>query len=335
MAANTAFADFPRLCALMAGDGFLPRQLTYKSSRLVFSSGVFVLVGASAALITVFNAHTSNLIPLYAIGVFLGFTLSQFGMVRHWATELVALAQKIALMPKSGANPAGGSDFGRARSDLQRERHHVKVKMVVNFIGGLASCAVMTIFAVTKFMTGAWITVLLIPLIVYMFHRIHLHYVRVAQFLSLPWQHAEVAPYGDMRTVILIDDVNIGTLRMVKFAKTLGNPWIGLHINFDEARGERVRAKWNEMIGDGELKVIHSPFRFLLEPVMKFIVRERDKMNNGVVHVITGQLIVRSTMGGLLHSANARGLYDELKKIERVIVTNVPYQLDRRESSPR
>lgn len=316
MAANTSYADFPRLCALQAGDGYLPRQLTYKSSRLVFSWGIAFLSFSAAALIVIFNAHTSSLIPLYAIGVFLSFTLSQLGMVIRW--------QKI------------GRNIHNAHEHIKGEEDHThlkywRLKQIINLVGAIASGIVMVIFAVTKFASGAWVTVILIPAAVFLFHRINQHYLRVASFLSLPWKNAEVTAYPAMKTIILVDDVNTGTLRMVRFAKTLGHPWVALHINFDEHKAQRVQDKWNEMIGESELIFVHSPYRLLLEPVIDFINQEREKNPQGVIHMITGQLVVRGTFGPLLHSKNARGLYDQLQKIERVIVTAVPYHLERRQ----
>lgn len=317
MAANTSYADFPRLCALHAGDGFLPRQLTYKSGRLVFSWGIVFLSLTSGFLIYVFKAHTSSLIPLYAIGVFMSFTLSQIGMVVRW--------QKIGKKLKKSPNAqvSGG----------QEELHHVKgwrSKQIINLVGAIASGIVMSIFAITKFSTGAWVTVFLIPSMVWIFFRIHGHYKRVGKFLSLPWKKADVSSYVQMKTIILVDDVNTGTLRMIRFAKTLGHPWIALHVNFDHVRAESVQMKWNELIGESQLVFLYSPYRLLLEPIKDFLHQTKEEMPNGVIHIITGQLVVPGNFGHLLHSKNARGLYDELQKIESVIVTAVPYHLDNR-----
>ncbi|MBP7843488.1 MAG: APC family permease [Proteobacteria bacterium] len=301
MAANTSYADFPRLCALIAGDGFLPRQLTYKSSRLVFSTGVTFLSVCAGVLIFLFQAHTSSLIPLYAIGVFLSFTLSQWGMVIHWQKEGKA----------EGVTPP----------------KHWRLKQVINAVGALTSGIVMMVFAITKFSQGAWITVIIIPSLIMLFYRIHRHYQKVIEFLQVPIKKTDVIPYSNMKTIILIDDVNTGTFRMIQFAKTLGKPWAALHVNFDEARSEAVRKKWYETIPDGELVTIHSPFRLLLEPITDYIESEKSKLPNGMIHVITGQLVLHSNFGPLLHSKNARGLYEELKKIDRVVVTSVPYHL--------
>jgi hypothetical protein len=316
MAANTSYADFPRLCALHAGDGFLPRQLTYKSGRLVFSWGIVFLSVSAGVLIFIFNAHTSALIPLYAIGVFMSFTLSQIGMVVRW--------QKIGKKIDTQAF--------QKHAKGQEEAHHLKgwrLKQIINLVGGIASGLVMMIFAITKFTSGAWVTVFLIPAMVWLFFRIHGHYKEVGKFLSLPWKKADVSSYPQMKTIILVDDVNTGTLRMVRFAKTLGHPWVALHVNFDEARASAVQAKWQELIGESELVFVYSPYRLLLEPVTEYLTKARESMPNGVIQVITGQLVVPGHLGPLLHSKNARGLYDELQKIERVIVTAVPYHLEK------
>ncbi|MGZ3789475.1 MAG: APC family permease [Bacteriovorax sp.] len=317
MAANTSYADFPRLCALHAGDGFLPRQLTYKNGRLAFSWGIVFLSTAAALLIVIFNAHTSSLIPLYAIGVFMSFTLSQLGMVVRWNKLITRLSV---------------SDF---QHDLksQEETHHFKgmrLKQIINLIGALASGLVMAIFAITKFSTGAWVTVLLIPAMVWLFFKIHGHYRRVEKFLSLPWKKADTNSHTRMKTLILIDDVNTGTLRMVRFAKTLGHPWKALHINFDQNRADAVQIKWQDLIGESELVFLYSPYRLLLEPVTEYVNQLRKEEKDTIIHIITGELVVRSHFSHLLHSRNARGLYDELRKIENVIVTSVPYQLEKR-----
>lgn len=305
MAANTSYADFPRLCALHAGDGFLPRQLTYKSSRLVYSTGVLFLSIAAGVLILLFNAHTSALIPLYAIGVFMSFTISQFGMVIRWQR------------------------LGKAGAEAKHIKHW-RLKQALNFVGALASGIVMIVFAVTKFTSGAWLTVILIPSMVYVFFRIHHHYQRVVKFLALPIQETPVPAYQKMKTIILMDGVNTGTLRMIKVAKTLGHPWKALHVNFDEERAAQIQQNWNKMIPDGELITIHSPYRLLLEPISEFIEKEKANDSNTIIHIVTGQLVVPGFFGPFLHSKNSLGLYEELKKIELVIVTNVPYHLEKK-----
>ncbi len=164
MAANTAFADFPRLAALHAGDGFLPRQLTYRGSRLVFSRGIVVLSAIASLIIVVFNASVTAVIPLYAIGVFLSFTLSQAGMTRRWW--------------KAGRLAPGQQ--AREKASVLSHDPRWELKMVVNGLGARCTAVVMLVFAVTKFRDGAWIVVLVIPALVAFFFAIHHHYREAA-----------------------------------------------------------------------------------------------------------------------------------------------------------
>jgi amino acid transporter len=301
MAANTSYADFPRLCALHAGDGYLPRQLAYRGGRLVYVWGIVFLSVASAVLIVAFHAHTSSLIPLYCIGVFLSFTISQIGMVIHWHR------------------------IGKDRDHPQIKGW--RMKQMINLAGAITSGLVAMVFAFTKFQSGAWITILLIPAMVFVFLKIHDHYSSVGKYLSLPWKKADLVPYKSMRTIVLVDDVHTGTIEMIKFAKTLAHPWVGLHVNFDEARAASVQKKWDEKIGESELVKVHSPYRLLLEPIQEYIFNELKRLDHGIVHVITGQLVVGNDLTQLLHSKNARGIFHELQKMEHVIVTGVPYHM--------
>jgi hypothetical protein len=188
MAANTSFADFPRLAALHAGDRFLPRQLTFRGNRLVFSWGITLLALLASALIVVFNADVSALIPLYAIGVFLSFTLSQAGMVVRW--------RKISKLKPGQVIKTQGSELTYDR--------HWWAKMALNGIGATASFVVMIIFAVTKFPYGAWVVVVLIPALVIFFFRIHHHYKRVARELSLQGKDQKVCDHP-LKTILLVE----------------------------------------------------------------------------------------------------------------------------------
>jgi amino acid transporter len=310
LAANTAFADFPRLAALQAGDGFLPRQLKFRGSRLVFSWGILVLAVAAIALIVIFDARTTALIPLYAIGVFMSFSLSQWGMVRRWG--------RIAKLKLGESQWTGHSTI----------THDSKwrSKQLVNVIGGTLSVLVMTIFAVTKFSSGAWITVILIPTLVFLFLKIHQHYNNVARILSLGKARVKPTPHP-MKTIVLVDDVHRGTVRVVDFAKSLGREWTPVHVDYDDRKTEAVQKKWRERIGEGELTILRSPYRRLAKPIMDYIQAELDKSPDGFVHVIMGQLVMDTPWARALHSNNSLGIMSELQAMDRVIVTDVPYQL--------
>jgi amino acid transporter len=310
LAANTAFADFPRLAAIQAGDGFLPRQLTFRGSRLVFSWGIAVLAAASIALVVIFNARTTALIPLYAIGVFLSFTLSQSGMVRYW---------------QRSSKLAPGEEVQSGHGTVVGDKHW-RVKQAINLIGAIISFVVMCIFAITKFATGAWITVIIIPLLVFLFLRIHKHYADVARVLSLGRRRVRPSPHP-MKTVVLVDDVHIGTVRTVEFAKSLGRSWTAVHVDYNDRKTAVVRAKWQERIGEGELIVLPSPYRRLVEPICAYVDKLLAESPDMFVHVIMGQLVMDTPMVKVLHSNNSLGIMTELQKHERVIVTDVPYQL--------
>ncbi|MCA9913771.1 MAG: APC family permease, partial [Anaerolineae bacterium] len=213
MAANTSYADFPRLAALHAGDGFLPRQLTYRGSRLVFSWGIMVLAGAAIILVVVAGANTTALIPLYAVGVFLSFTISQTGMVVR--------LHKIGKM-KPGEVVQG------LETTIEYDKNW-RGKQIISALGAVSTFIVMLIFAITKFASGAWFVVLLIPILVFAFFRVHYHYKDVAHVLSLEGARPEIDK-RTVRTLILVDDVHAETARMVNFAKSLGHPWQAVHI---------------------------------------------------------------------------------------------------------
>jgi amino acid transporter len=310
LAANTAFNGFPQLAAIQAGDGFLPRQLTFRGTRLVYSWGIVVLAVAASALIVVFNARTTALIPLYAIGVFLSFSLSQFGMVRYW-------------LRASRLQP--GEEVRSGHGTVKYESGW-RVRLAINLVGGIISVCVMLIFAVTKFWSGAWITVILIPGLVILFLKINQHYKSVARILSLGKRKVRPTPHP-MQTVVLVDDVHVGTVRTVEFAKSLGRPWTAIHVDYNDRKTAVVRAKWQERIGEGELIVLPSPYRRLVEPICAYVDRLLAESPDMFVHVIMGQLVMDTPVAKVLHSNNSLGIMTELQKHERVIVTDVPYQM--------
>lgn len=316
MAANTSYADFPRLAALHAGDGFLPRQMTYRGSRLVFSWGIMFLAIASIALIIVSGAITTNLIPLYAVGVFLGFTISQTGMV-------------VRLRKVSKMKP--GERIETKETVLEYEPRW-RLQMLVSGFGAVCTLIVMLIFAVTKFTSGAWFVVVLIPCLVFVFFRIHYHYKDVAHYLSLSGTRPELNR-RPVRTLILVDDVHAETARMVNFAKSLNHPWQAIHIGINPEKAEIVKEKWNERIGEGELVIIASPYRLLAEPVKDYIEKIQQEEAGCFVHVIMGHLVMDTFWEQALHQNSAFLFNLALGRMERVVVTSVPYQIHRKNGS--
>lgn len=312
MAANTSYADFPRLASLIAGDGFLPRQLTHRGGRLVFSWGIVALAGLAIVLVIIANARTTALIPLYAVGVFLSFTISQSGMVVH--------LRRVGKM-KPGEKVQG------LETEIEYDSHW-KTKAIVSAIGATCTFVVMLVFAVTKFATGAWFVVILIPTLVLIFFRIHRHYKEVAHALSTSAASVKVdLEARSVQTLILVDDVHAETVRMVNFAKSLGHPWRAVHIGINPEKATLVEQKWEKRIGEGELVVIPSPYRLLAEPLREYILNLQEQTPGSFIHIIMGHLVMDTFWEQTLHQNTALLTTVALSHLERVVVTSVPYQI--------
>ena len=311
MAANTAFADFPRLGALHAGDGFLPRQFTFRGSRLVFSRGIVALAVIASFLIILFQASVTRLIPLYAIGVFLSFTLSQAGMARRWW--------------KSG-KLAEGEKIVEAGSVNTYDRHW-KLKMVINGFGMVCTFIVMVVFAVTKFMDGAWIIIILVPLLVFVFFGIHHHYKSLAKKLSLEDYNTPLR-ISHNRVLLLIAGVHRGTLAALAYARSLSEDVTAVHVSIDPLESQRVVEKWNAY-GDGtRLVVLDSPYRLFIEPLMAFIeVLLKSRQPNDVLTIVVPQFVTARWWENLLHNQTALMLRFALLFKQGLVILEVPYNV--------
>lgn len=311
MAANTSYADFPRLAALVARDGFLPRQLTYRGSRLVFAWGIMGLAVAAITLVVIAGASVTALIPLYAVGVFLSFTLSQSGMVvRLWRS--------------------GHLKLGEARQGLETEiiyDPHWKRELTISALGAVCTFVVMLVFAITKFAAGAWFIVLLIPTLVFVFFQIHHHYKDVAKRLSR--EQSEPVRTHPVVTIILVDNVHAETVRMVNFAKSIGHPWKAVHVSVNPERLADTMQKWAKRVGEGELVILDSPYRQLSEPIQQYILSLQAEDPDTFVHVIMGHLVMPSFWEQALHQNSAYIFNLALGQMENVVVTTVPYQIYR------
>jgi amino acid transporter len=311
MAANTAYADFPRLSALVAGDGFLPRQLTYKGSRLVYSRGIVTLALVASLLIIVFQASVTRLIPLYAIGVFLSFTLSQGGMARRW--------WKIGHL-----NP--GVEIQEPGSVLRFDPKWA-LKMLVNGFGAICTAVVMLVFAVTKFEDGAWIVLIVTPALVLIFFGIHRHYRGLARHLSLE-AYGPPPRIPRHRVILPVSGVHRGTLAALRYARTLSDDITAVHISIDPEEAERVQRKWDTW-GEGiRLVILDSPYRLLLEPLLKYIEEISNQCQpNEVVTVVVPQFVPKHWYHNLLHTQTAVWLRLALLFKPGVVITDVPYQV--------
>jgi amino acid transporter len=311
MAANTSFADFPRLAALQAGDGFLPKQLTYRGSRLVFTYGIIALAGLACVLIAVFGAETTALIPLYAIGVFLSFTLSQGGMAVRWW--------------KSG-HLKPGEEIVELGSTIRHDEHW-HLKLFINGLGAVVTFIVMLVFAYTKFADGAWIVIIIIPALVFIFFRIHKHYRRLAGELSLE-RLGEPTRVTRNRVLFLISGVHRGTLHALRYTRSLSNDVTALFVALDPQEEERIKKKWDKW-GDGvRLQVISSPYRHLNEPLLAYIDKmSKDLQPNEMLTVVVPQFVPDNPIYNVLHMNTALFLRNELLNRPNTVVMEVPYHV--------
>jgi amino acid transporter len=311
LAANTAFADFPRLGALHAGDGFLPRQMTFRGSRLVYSRGIMALAVLASLLIILFQASVTRLIPLYAIGVFLSFTLSQAGMARRWW--------------KSG-HLKPGEEMVEPGSTIVHDNHW-KAKMMVNGFGAVCTCVVMFVFAITKFHDGAWIIVLLIPILVAIFFSIHHHYKKVAKRLSLD-NYRSMTRIKRHRVLVLVAGVHCGSLTALNYARSLSSDVTAVHVSIDPNEAQKVREKWS-IYGEGtRLVVLDSPYRLLVEPVMKYIENlQASRSASEHLTIVVPQFVPEHWWENLLHNQTALMLRFALLFKPGVVIVEVPYQI--------
>lgn len=323
MAANTPFADFPQLAALHSGDGFLPRQLTNRGRRLVFSWGILTLSSAAIILVIVTGALVTNLIPLYAIGVFLGFTISQAGMTRRFW--------------RAGQLKPGEFAWG-LETKIVYDRHWL-LKMAISGVGAITTFMVMLVFIITKFTSGAWVIVLLIPSLVWLFFRIHRHYKETAARLKLyeqpifehkaiafdPAQHNHVALY-------FCDTWSKLAVIVVNRILTRGLPIQIIHIDVDPKRTEAFIKRSREISrlngwDDGVIKVVAEPYRDLYQNVATLLQAMRATYPNIYFHVYIGALRTRFPYN-MLHMSTDRFLREALLESDDVSLNIKQINLD-------
>ncbi len=292
LAANTSFADFPRLNSLLARDRYAPRQFRTLGDRLVFSNGILILAGLAAALIVVFGGDTHALIPLYAVGVFISFTLSQAGMVRHWLTD-------------------GGAGW--------------RWRLGVNGVGALVTGAVTVVIAVTKFTHGAWIVVLLIPLLVVGFRAIYRHYDTVADELSL--EHLVEEPPVNNTVLVLVGDLHMGVVKALRYAQSLSPSPKAVYVELDPSATARLEERWSKGGCGVPLVVLASPYRSMLRPLLDYIGRIRERDANSVVTIVIPEFVPRRWWQQLLHNQTALLVKGALLFRRGVVVVDVPFHL--------
>jgi amino acid transporter len=316
LAANTAFAGFPRLSAILAQDGYMPRQLTYRGSRLVYSYGIFSLSVVATILIIVFQASVTRLIPLYAIGVFLSFTLAQAGMARRW--------WRAGRLKPDGTKP---DDKHESRHILRYEKGWF-LKMISNGFGALCTAIVMFVFAITKFRDGAWIVLILTPFLISIFLWIHRHYIGVATGLSLE-NYGEPPPYNVRHRVIVpISNMHQGTLAALRYARMLSEDITAVHISLEPEDTEIVRQKWEKWGRGTRLVIVDSPYRLFLEPLLDYLDEIlASRQANETITIVVPHFVPSKRIHNALHMQAAEMLRRELLSTPGVVITEVPYQI--------
>ena len=336
LAANTAFADFPRLSSLLARDRFLPRQLANRGDKLVFSNGIIILAIFASILVVAFAGDTTRLIPLYAVGVFLSFTLSQTGMVMHWLRvrkhELAVDAIHTSAVESDTAIPdvylaMEQSKAPRFVTDEVTRRTNWRRSLPLNLIGAAVTLLVLMVFVVTKFTHGAWLVVVTIPILVFMFLAIHRHYLTVARELSLDSLQEELQPIK--HTVIVpISGVHRGVVRALQYARSISSQNVtAVYVDFDEDATEKLRERWEKLDLGVPLVVLPSPYRELTRTLLRYINRVERVRDDDVVTVVVPEFVPKKWWQHLLHNQSSLLLKGALLFREGVIVTNVPYHL--------
>ena len=316
LAANTGYQDFPRLSSFLARDGFLPRWLQNRGDRLVFSSGIMVLAIVSSIIVVVFRANEIAMLPLYALGVMLSFTLSQAGM--------------FVLMGKIGELEPGQSTHTGIT-----EIHHEKRwrwKRALNAVGATVTGIVFLILLATKFMEGAWIVALLIPLLVVLFTVIHRHYDSVANSLTTRGLcEDDLVPVADV-AIVPIADVHRGSIRALTYARRIARDVRAVSIATRPDVHERLERRWNRfpnLVRDIRFDIIDYDFRDILDPLVEYIERVNDEEFPGqLVTVVVPEFIPESFWARLLHNQTAAILRNRLRDHENLIVIDVPYHVE-------
>jgi len=294
LAANTGYAAFPLLAVNLASDKYMPRIFTVRGDRLSYSNGIVILGIASILLIIFFGGHTEKLIPLYAVGVFIPFTLSQTGMSRKWMKE----------------KPAGW-----------------RGKLAINLIGAVITFTVLLILFTTKFLQ-VWPVLIFLPFVVLVFHKINKHYQNVAEQLRIPEKHSDVKMEGNI-VILPVAGITKVVENSLAYAETVGDVVIAVYVAFDRESERRMEEKWKGFRPDIRLVTIHSHYRSLIRPLARFIdmIEEKAAEQKHNVTVIIPQFITKKNWHNILHNQSSLLIKAHLLYKRNVIVTTVPYHL--------
>ena len=292
LAVNTSFADFPRLSSLIARDGYLPRQLAHLGDRLVFTNGIIILAAAAGFLVVLFGGLTHALIPLYAVGVFLAFTMSQAGMVVRWWRK--------------------------------RERGW-RSGLIINAIGAVTTAIVLLVILMVKFTHGAWMVAVLLPLLVFEFRAIHRHYAGVAQRLRL--DTIEKLPVHPTTVIVPVAGLHKGVVRALRFAVGLKTPTVAIHIATDPEAAEKLKGQWAKMDIDVPLLVLDSPYRSLTAPLLEYVDELLAKDPEGFVAVVIPEFVPAHWRHAFLHNQSAIMLSFALRSRPNAVLISIRHLL--------
>ncbi|KES07776.1 DNA-binding protein [Streptomyces toyocaensis] len=312
LAANTAYNGFPLLGSILAQDRYLPRQLHTRGDRLAFSNGILLLAGAAGLLVGIYGADSTRLIQLYIVGVFVSFTLSQTGMVRHW-NRLLATER-----------------------DQAKRRHMIRSR-AINTFGAFFTGLVLVVVLVTKFTHGAWVALLGMCIFYATMTAIRGHYDRVAEEIAAPETPTDdsVRP-SRVHSVVLISKIHRPTLRALAYARLMRSDTLeALSVNVDPEETRALREEWERRGIDVPLKVLDSPYREVTRPVIEYVKGLRNQAPRDVVSVIIPEYVVGHWYEHLLHNQSALRLKGRLLFTPGVMVTSVPYQLESSEAAKR
>lgn len=299
MASNTAYSGFPLLLAIMAKEGHMPRQLNKRGDRLSYSNGIILLSALATVLIVAFKANVTSLIGLYAIGVFISFTLSQTGMAKKWITT-------------------------RGKNWL--------IKAFINGTGAIVTAIVVIIIGISKFREGAWIVIVVIPILVFMMLKINKHYRAIAKQLRVSPEDLQSIKISENhyrnRVIVPIESINKASIRALRYARTISDYVIAFNVSIDEESGEKIKKRYALLNTDIPLIVKYSPFRRIVEPLLKFIESEEYNYKKGdMITVILPQFIVRKRWHNILHNKTRVYIEKELLKHKHIVVATMPLQL--------
>ena len=315
LAANTGYQDFPRLSSFLAKDGFLPRWMQNRGDRLVFSSGIVVLAAISSVVVIIFQADEIAMLPLYALGVMLSFTLSQAGMSQ--------------LMSKIGKLKPGETTF-TGITEIHHERSW-RWKKALNIVGATMTGIVFLILTATKFVDGAWIVVVAIPLFVFTFHKINTHYQLVAKTLSTrDFREEHLMDVANV-AIVPIADVHRGTLRALQYAKRLATDVRAVCIATSPEMHERVKRRWArfpKLTAEIELVIIDYDYRDILTPLVNYIeMVNHEEFPNWLITVVIPEFVPTEAYAQILHNQTANLMRRHLRSREDIIVIDVPYHI--------